>query len=124
MISYNDEELTLHTIHRFLSVLLRNHSHDLYEQDRTQAEVQDMLKKKRKKGIFSVHINKDQMGFDDAYSELFLWSVLCNKKVLMDFFWTHCRSPLLMAEMAASIYIRLAAFYAQFQEHPPLEELR
>ena len=49
--------------------------------------------------------------FDDPYFELFLWSILCAKIHLVEFFWHKIQEPMLGAIIAGSIYSKLAAFY-------------
>ena len=49
--------------------------------------------------------------------QLFLWSVLTNKKPLIDFFWHRCSQPVLMAIVAAAIYSKLGWFYKGQSKH-------
>jgi hypothetical protein len=41
-----------------------------------------------------------------VYVEFFLWALLTNKQLLVEFFWTRCSQPLLMAIIAATISSR------------------
>ena len=46
--------------------------------------------------------------FDEPYLELFLWAVLTNKWILVDYFWPRLQTPLLGALIAGSICSKLA----------------
>ena len=55
--------------------------------------------------------------FEEPYVELFLWSVICNKPGLIQFFWRRCAQPILMAVIAALIYAKLLQYYADEARH-------
>ena len=58
--------------------------------------------------------------FQDPYTELFIWAILTNKPMLVDFFWQRTDQPLLNALIAASIYSKLSNWYRvhlKYDEH-------
>ena len=86
----------LRTIHKYLTVIMKNHTHHLYELDRppTKSSERQILKNSIKT-------------FKKPYFELFIWSVLANKSNLAEFFWLKSGSPLIGAVFAASFYGKL-----------------
>ena len=53
--------------------------------------------------------NKWLLALQEVYVEFFIWALLTNKQGLVDFFWTRCSQPLLMAIIAAAISSRYGA---------------
>ena len=53
-------------------------------------------------------------------TELFLFSVLCNKQGLIEYFWQRTEQPLVMAEVAATIYNSLSEHYTKAQHQDRL----
>ena len=86
----------LRTIHKYITVIMKNHRHHLYQLDRPPT-------KSSEKQI----IQNSTRTFEKPYFELFIWSVLTNKSNMAEFFWLKSGSPLIGAVFAASFYGKL-----------------
>ena len=61
--------------------------------------------------------------FQDPYSELFFWSILSNKPMLVDFFWQRSDHPILNSLIAAGIYSRLSHWYRVHLKYDDYEKV-
>ena len=116
---YNQISLT--RIDEVLKKVLHCHNHPLYAQDilslKSYNKNNSYIVDRKREGFrvwfvheFEVWL-KLSLSLQDPYAELFLWSVLCQKIKLQEFFLSRCDSPLLMAEFAAIFYNRLSEYY-------------
>ena len=101
--------------------VLHCHNHPLYAEDilslKSYNKNNSYIVDRKREGFrvwfvheFEVWL-KLSLSLQDPYAELFLWSVLCQKVKLQEFFLSRCDSPLLMAEFAAIFYNRLSEYY-------------
>ena len=86
----------LRTIHKYITVIMKNHRHHLYQLDRPPTKSSEK----------QIILNSTKT-FEKPYFELFIWSVLTNKSNMAEFFWLKSGSPLIGAVLAASFYGKL-----------------
>ena len=102
----------LRNIHKYLVFVMKSHQHHLYKLDRAPTKLME-------KQILA----NCSKSFDEPFFELFIWSVLCNKSSLSDYFWLKSGSPLVTAVFAASFYGILTKMY-NLQQNERLRELK
>ena len=86
----NTDKIYLNHIHQLFIAIFKDHQHETYKEHMDENSSNN----------FST--------FDEPYLELFLWAVLTNKWILVDYFWPRLQTPLLGALIAGSICSKLA----------------
>ena len=114
--------ITLSHIHTFLTILLKSHSHWLYEGDTPEnmKKTKEMLKKEPISNPWAMPDISEER-FDHPFLELFIWAVLSNKAGLRDYFWEKSGHPLVAAILAASFYEVLADWYKTVENQGVLQ---
>ena len=84
-IGHDRGKIFLNHIHNYLTVIMKNHKHPFYEEDRLLSEHRDKT-------------------FEDPNFEMFLWSILTNRSDLAEFFWSQSDHPVLATIFASTLY--------------------
>ena len=84
-IRHDRGKIFLNHIHKYLTVIMKNHKIPFYEADRLLSEHRDKT-------------------FEDPNFEMFFWSVLTNKSDLAEFFWSLSDHPVLATIFASTLY--------------------
>ena len=102
-------EIKLSDIHNLLCHIFKDHINPNYLLD---AKAQKLGDEKNENSTFK-----------EPYTELFVWSLLTNKSLLVDYFWERTDHPILNSVIAAGIYSKLSNWYRVHLKYDDTEKI-